>query len=82
MFGALVGSVRALFTRDPYVAFGPFLVLGGLVSLFFQADLIEFWTVTWPRWQSQEPSIALAVLVSGLVASVVLLFLVRRGRST
>ncbi len=82
VFGALTGGVRAMFTRDPYVAFGPFLVLGALVALFFERELIEFLTVTWPGWQTREPSAAMAVLGTGLLLSVVLLFLVRRGRST
>lgn len=75
LLGSVVGGARRLFVRDPYIAFGPFLAMGAVLSLFFESAMVEFLTVTWPEWQAEHRS--LPVYVSGLAllafASLVLL---------
>lgn len=79
--GALGGGIRTLFTRDPYLPFGPYLVLGALLTLFLREPLVEFLTVTWPRWQQENASSPWVLGATALVAFAFLVFLVRRGRS-
>ncbi|MBI3267977.1 MAG: prepilin peptidase [Planctomycetes bacterium] len=50
LFGAGFGIFIKLFTRDPYIAFGPYLSLGALCLLFWQAEIVEFLFTTWPAW--------------------------------
>jgi len=41
-FGAVYGIVEKIRTKDSAIAYGPFLVLGALVSLFWGNDIIRF----------------------------------------
>jgi leader peptidase (prepilin peptidase)/N-methyltransferase len=77
--GALYGIGSVWMTRDPRIAFGPFLVVGALVTLFAGDALRTFLFDTWPRWQTQHASPWLLVVV-GLVCLVLLFVLVRKGR--
>ena len=51
--GSLAGAVGGLLQRwvtgDRYIAFGPYLSLGVVLVIFFQADLVYFFTVGWPN---------------------------------
>jgi leader peptidase (prepilin peptidase)/N-methyltransferase len=80
VFGAVVGVVRQLFTRDPYLAFGPWLALGAVVTLFAQDAVLELLTVTWPEWQREHASSPFLLGGVSTVALVLLLILLRRGR--
>ncbi len=80
VFGAVVGVVRQLFTRDPYLAFGPWLALGAVVTLFAQDAVLELLTVTWPAWQREHASSPFLLGGVSIVALVLLLILLRRGR--
>lgn len=82
VFGAVVGVVRQIFVKDPYLAFGPYLALGAVVTLFLREELIELLTVTWPSWQREHASSPWLLGGVGIVAISVLLLLVRRGRTT
>jgi leader peptidase (prepilin peptidase)/N-methyltransferase len=82
VFGAVVGLVRQLFVKDPYLAFGPYLALGAVFTLFLRDDLLEFLTVTWPEWQREHASSPWLLGGVGLVAAFLLLILLRRGRTT
>ncbi|RME75639.1 MAG: prepilin peptidase [Planctomycetota bacterium] len=46
--GALIGIVMKLFTREPYVPFGPFLSLGGAVTLLAREPLLWGLLVWYP----------------------------------
>jgi len=49
VFGAVVGMGLVVFKvmeRGEYIPFGPFLVFGALVSLFFQDDLVQWYIKT------------------------------------
>jgi leader peptidase (prepilin peptidase)/N-methyltransferase len=49
VFGAMVGIgllVCKVMERGHYIPFGPFLVFGALVALFFQADLVQWYIRT------------------------------------
>ncbi|MCC6783209.1 MAG: prepilin peptidase [Planctomycetes bacterium] len=78
VLGSIAGSLRLFFVRDPYVAFGPFLAAGAVISLFFHADGIEFLTETWPRWQAEHVSSPWLIAGLGLLAAGALLILLRR----
>ncbi len=79
--GAVGGSVSRLITKNPRVAFGPYLALGAVVTLFFHETIIHFFTVTWPRWQRENASSPAVMISIVVVSSVLLVVLVRRGRS-
>jgi leader peptidase (prepilin peptidase)/N-methyltransferase len=49
LVGSVVGILLWLITRSHYLAFGPFLALGALLTLFFRPDIIHFVTVTYPN---------------------------------
>ncbi len=81
VLGALGGGVRQLVTRDPKVAFGPFLAGAALISLFFRGFLIEFLTVTWPEWTARGDTAPLVFIGLGVVLLSMLLLLRRRRYS-
>lgn len=78
LLGAVAGSARLLFVRDPYVAFGPYLAAGAVITLFLHGDLIEFLTVTWPRWQAEHVSSPWLIAGFALLAAGAVLILLRR----
>ena len=41
-FGAIFGIIEKIRTKDTAIAYGPFLVLGALISLFWSEKIIEF----------------------------------------
>ena len=41
-FGAVYGIVEKIRTRDSVIAYGPFLVLGTLISMFYGNTIIEW----------------------------------------
>ena len=41
-FGAVYGIVEKIRTKDSAIAYGPFLVAGALVSLFYGERIIQF----------------------------------------
>jgi leader peptidase (prepilin peptidase)/N-methyltransferase len=50
MIGSLTGSVigviliaLGVMKRDEYIPFGPFLVLGALISMFFAQELLDWY---------------------------------------
>ncbi|MBI5367337.1 MAG: prepilin peptidase [Planctomycetes bacterium] len=49
VFGAVIGIFVKLFTRDPYIAFGPYLSLGALLLLFWQPEVLRLIFEVWPR---------------------------------
>lgn len=81
VFGSVVGVVRQLFTRDPYLAFGPYLALGAVVTLFAQDSVLELITVTWPEWQREHASSPFLLGGVSIAALATLLILLRRGRN-
>jgi len=42
IFGAIVGIIIKLRTKNSLIAYGPYLALGSLVSLFFGNDILKF----------------------------------------
>lgn len=78
LLGSVAGGIRFLFVRDPYVAFGPFLALGAVISLFLLGDIVDFLTVTWPQWQAEHVASPWYVAGLGLLAIGALLLLLRR----
>jgi len=81
VFGSVIGVVRQLFTRDPYLAFGPYLALGAVVTLFAQDAVLELLTVTWPAWQREHASSPFLLGGVSIAALAILLILLRRGRT-
>ncbi|MEO0480711.1 MAG: A24 family peptidase [Planctomycetota bacterium] len=79
LLGAVGGSLRLLFTRDPYVAFGPVLVLAAFLTAFFRQDMLDFWFETLPTW-SRESESAPIVLIGALVVCSLMLLVLRRRR--
>lgn len=49
VLGSLLGLLRMLFTKDHYLAFGPYLSLGAVLVLLFESDILMFVTKTWPN---------------------------------
>ena len=41
-FGAIVGIVIKIRTKESLIPYGPFLVIGSLISLFFSKDIL-YW---------------------------------------
>ena len=41
-FGAIYGIVEKIRTKDSAIAYGPFLVLGAIISLFYGEQLIQW----------------------------------------
>ncbi len=48
VLGSLLGLLRMLFTKDHYLAFGPYLSLGAILVLLFEPEILTFVTKTWP----------------------------------
>lgn len=84
--GSLTGAVGGLFGRvvgaDMHrIAFGPYLALGALMTLYGGHPLMHFATRTLPEWQAEtfaDPRAAVGMLVVGMI---LLIWVVRRGRS-
>lgn len=79
--GAIGGALTRIFTRDPYVAFGPYLALGAVVTLFAGDPIVHFLTVSWPEWQVTSAASPWVLGVAALFSLFLLMHLVRRGRS-
>ena len=82
VFGAVVGLLRQFFVKDPYLAFGPYLAIGAVVTLFLGEPFVEFLTVTWPAWQSEHASSPWLIAGAAMAAGLALILLIRRGRIT
>lgn len=41
-FGAIYGIVEKIRTKDSYLAYGPFLILGALISMFWGQDILHW----------------------------------------
>lgn len=80
--GALFGVLLKLVTKDSEIAFGPYLVLGALATLFAYEPMLEFFTVTWPQWQHEQLQSPLAMAAVAAVSLVLLFVLIRRGRNS
>ncbi len=80
--GAVFGVVSKIVTKDSEIAFGPFLVLGALFTLFWRAPIVEFLTVTWPEWQRENANSPLALGAVAAISLLLLIVLVRRGRAS
>lgn len=50
VLGAVGGIVHRLITGDRYIAFGPYLSLGVLLTLFFRGPILRFLLEEWPRF--------------------------------
>jgi leader peptidase (prepilin peptidase)/N-methyltransferase len=50
LFGAVVGIISWMVTKDHYLAFGPYLALGALVMIFFGPEIKIFTTQTYPEF--------------------------------
>ena len=52
LIGAVVGVSLVTFARrrDSHIAFGPFLAAGGILVLFYEAQIKHFILVTYPQW--------------------------------
>lgn len=79
--GAVAGLILKVITRDSYIAFGPYLALGAVVTLFLREPMIKFLTVSWPQWQRQNASSPWVLVGLGLLCLFLLVHLVRRGRA-
>ena len=79
--GALVGIAHRFLTGDLFICFGPFLVAGAMITMFVGDAVHEFMFVTWPSWQHANPASPFLLLALGLVAILLLVVIVRRGRS-
>jgi leader peptidase (prepilin peptidase)/N-methyltransferase len=79
--GAIGGAVHKWLTRDSYLAFGPYLALGAVTTLFFGPSIKTFVTVTWPRWQLESALSPWILAVAGLSSLFLLIHVVRRGRT-
>ena len=82
VLGAVVGGIRALTVRDPRLAFGPYLAIGAVVTLFLRTELIVFLTETWPQWQRESDLAPLILLAVALLSFVALIALRRARRSS
>jgi len=50
VLGAVGGIVHRLITGDRYIAFGPYLSLGVLLTQFFRGPILRFLLEEWPRF--------------------------------
>jgi leader peptidase (prepilin peptidase)/N-methyltransferase len=77
--GAAGGALRMLFTRDPYIPFGPFLALGAAAVWFFRPTIVDLLFVHGPGLVAGTTlgRVGLAVTMLGLI---VLLLVLRRRR--
>lgn len=79
--GAIGGSIQKQISKDPYVAFGPYLALAAVITLFFKGPILSFLTVTWPQWQQQNAASPWVLGGVGILSFVFLFILLRRGRA-
>lgn len=79
--GSLIGVAHRLVTGDLFICFGPFLVAGALITMFVGRTVHEFLFVTWPSWQRANPVSPFLLLGLSLVAVLLLVVIVRKGRS-
>ncbi len=79
--GAVGGSIHRQFSKDPYVAFGPYLALAAVITLFFKDPILVFLTETWPEWQQRHAASPWVLVVVGVLCTVFLYVLLRRGRA-
>ncbi|MEQ8764187.1 MAG: prepilin peptidase [Planctomycetota bacterium] len=49
VLGSVLGLLRMLFTKDHYLAFGPYLSVGAILVLLFEDRILVFVTETWPN---------------------------------
>jgi len=50
VLGAVGGLLHRLVTGDRYIAFGPYLSLGVLLTQFFRGPIVHFLFEEWPRF--------------------------------
>jgi leader peptidase (prepilin peptidase)/N-methyltransferase len=50
VLGAVGGIIHRLITGDRYIAFGPYLSLGVLLTQFFRGPILRFLLEDWPRF--------------------------------
>lgn len=50
VLGAIGGIIHRLITGDRYIAFGPYLSLGVLLTQFFRGPILRFLLEDWPRF--------------------------------
>jgi leader peptidase (prepilin peptidase)/N-methyltransferase len=48
--GSILGIPIKLATRESHIPFGPFLVLGAALVIFFRHEIVTFIFVTYPEW--------------------------------
>jgi len=80
VLGAIAGVAHRLRTGDAYIYFGPFLAMGGAISLFLGKDLKGL-LVAYQDWQRTSPEAPWVTSVAAGVSLVLLIWLVRRGRA-
>jgi len=79
--GAVGGSIQKQFSKDPFVAFGPYLALAAVITLFFKDPILFFLTETWPRWQQDHAASPWMLVGIGVISIFFLYILLRRGRA-
>ena len=80
VLGAVIGVVHRLLTDDAYIAFGPFLAGGAVITLFV-GDSIREGFAAWQHWQQTSPYAMHIVLGGSVVSLILLVVLIRRGRA-
>ncbi len=81
VFGAIYGVVHRFVTKESQVFFGPFLALGAVLFLFWEAEIMHWLTVTWPRYQHQASSANWLMAVCTFVLLFLLVVIIQRGRT-
>lgn len=82
LFGGVAGIPHRLITGREHIAFGPFLALGAVLSLFYTEPIRHFVLVTWPSWQETSPMAPAVTLGLSVIAIAFLIVIIRRGRSS
>lgn len=77
--GAIIAPAVRMFarSRDPKIAFGPFLALGGLVFILLKSGIIEFATETYPAIASKHPDALAYVMLAVSILLIVYLAIFR-----
>ena len=78
--GAVGGSIQKQFSKDPFVAFGPYLALAAVITLFFKDPILFFLTETWPQWQQEHAASPWVLVGVGVLSTFLLYVILRRGR--
>lgn len=80
LVGAVIGIGRMLFTRDPYIPFGPFLAVGALLAWVAKPQAMQWAFSDAPRWLLESAPGRIGLVVAVAVLGGVLLVLRRRRR--